>query len=265
MTEWDASNYARRSVLQETMAAQVLALLQFNGYERALDIGCGDGRITSEIATRLPHGSILGVDASRDMISFASAHASRPNLKFEMANAADLSFREEFDLIVSFNALHWLPQQDAPLRCIRSAIKPSGKTQLRLVTDGEHKSLETVLEETRKSARWSRYFDGFNDPYLHVTSELYAKLAEQSGFRVDHLHTALNSWGFQSRENFFAFGQVTFVEWTRLLPESEKAAFIADALDNYAVATVDIAATTSKSSVPHTFHFYQMDITLSPV
>ena len=77
MTEWDATNYARRSALQEAMAAQVLAVLKFNGHERILDIGCGDGRITAEIATRLPHGSILGVDASRDMINFAIAHAAR--------------------------------------------------------------------------------------------------------------------------------------------------------------------------------------------
>ena len=59
MTEWDATNYARCSALQEAMAAQVLALLEFTGRERVLDIGCGDGRITAEIATRLPHGSIL--------------------------------------------------------------------------------------------------------------------------------------------------------------------------------------------------------------
>ncbi|MEI9863719.1 MAG: methyltransferase domain-containing protein [Limisphaerales bacterium] len=265
MTEWDASNYARRSALQETMAAQVLALLKFTGRERVLDIGCGDGRITAEIATRLPHGSILGVDASLDMISFAAAHAVHPNLKFEVANAAELPFRDEFDLILSFNALHWLPQQDAPLRCIHAALKPNGKAQLRLVVDGEHKSLETVLEETRKSARWAEYFEGFYDPYLHINQEQYARLAERNGFRVDHIHTALNSWDFQSRENFVAFGQVTFVEWTRRLPDAEKAAFISDVLDRYATATANLAVPASKNSVPHIFHFYQMDVTLSPV
>ena len=98
MTEWDDTNYARRSALQEAMAAQVLALLEFTGRERVLDLGCGDGRITAAIAARLPHGSILGVDSSRDMIRFASAHASRPNLKFEVASAAELPFRAEFDL-----------------------------------------------------------------------------------------------------------------------------------------------------------------------
>ena len=263
MTEWDATNYARRSALQETMAAQVLALLEFTGHERVLDIGCGDGRITAAIAARLPHGSILGVDASRDMINFASAHASRPNLKFEVANAADLLFRAEFDLIVSFNALHWLPQQDAPLRCIRTALKPAGKAQLRLVPDGERKSLETVLEETRKSPRWASCFEDFHDPYLHLVPGQYAQLAERNGFRVDHINTALNSWDFQSRENFFAFGQVTFVEWTRRLPDSGKPAFISDVLDRYAAATADIAAPASKGPLPHTFHFYQMDVTLS--
>ncbi|MEJ0091385.1 MAG: hypothetical protein WDM80_16775 [Limisphaerales bacterium] len=101
--------------------------------------------------------------------------------------------------------------------------------------------------------------------HSHINQEQYARLAERNGFRVEHIHTALNSWDFQSRENFFAFGQVTFVEWTRSLPDAEKSAFISDVLDRYATATADIAAPVSKSSVPHTFHFYQMDVTLSPV
>ena len=74
MTEWDAVEYARISGLQAAMAEEVLALLDLKGSERVLDIGCGDGKITAEIAARIPRGSVLGVDASRDMISFAASH-----------------------------------------------------------------------------------------------------------------------------------------------------------------------------------------------
>jgi trans-aconitate 2-methyltransferase len=259
MTEWNAAAYAKRSGLQEAMAAEVLALLHFRGNERVLDIGCGDGRVTSEIASRVPNGSVVGVDASNDMITFATAHAARPNLHFQVANAANLPFHNEFDLIVSCNALHWLCDPDPPLRSIHAAMKPTAHAQLRLVPDGERKSLETVLEETRKSSRWANYFQNFTNPYLHVTPEQYAAAAERNNLRVDALHTAAKSWDFRTRENFFAVGNVTFVEWTRCLPDSEKPAFINDVLDHYHLVAADTPAET------HTFKFYQLDITLSPL
>ena len=83
--------------------------------------------------------------------------------------------------MVSFNALHWIPEQDIALRAIRSAMKPDATAQLRLVPKGERKSLEDVLEETRKSGKWSSYYDGYRDPYLHLTPEEYSTLAEQNG------------------------------------------------------------------------------------
>src|SRR5262249_30583730 len=140
MTEWNASEYAQRSGLQNAMAAEVLALLDLEGSERVLDIGCGDGKITAEIAARVPRGTVVGVDASRDMIAFASSHFGptvRPNLRFEVADARVLPFQNEFNRIVSFNALHWIPEQDAALRSIRSAMTFDGQTLIRLVPKGE--------------------------------------------------------------------------------------------------------------------------------
>jgi trans-aconitate 2-methyltransferase len=256
MTEWDAANYVRRSSMQEAMAAEVLALLHLNGSERVLDIECGDGRVTSEIASRLPHGSVIGVDASREMIAFAGKHAARPNLQFRVANAADLAFHHEFDLVVSFNALHWLPDPDPPLRCIRAAMKATGQAQLRLVADGERKSLETVIEETRKSLRWADYFVNFRDPYLHLTPQEYALAAGRNGLRVERVQVSSKAWDFETRENFLASCKVTLVEWTRMLPGGEKAAFIHDVLDRYQMVAADTPAEA------HCFKFYQMDVTL---
>jgi trans-aconitate 2-methyltransferase len=160
------------------------------------------------------------------MIAYAQTHAQLPNLQFAVADAGNLAFHREFDLIVSFNGLDWLSDQDPTLRGIRTALKPSARAQLRLVPDGGRKSLETILEETRRTAKWAPYYKNFRDPYLHLTPEQYAQAAERNGLRVQLIYTALKSWDFQTCQNFFAFGQVTFVQWTRALPESEKAAFI---------------------------------------
>ncbi len=258
MTEWNPAAYVRRPGLQEAMAQEALALLHLSGSERVLDIGCGDGRITAEIATRLPSGSILGVDSSHDMIAYAGGHDDRPNIAFQVADAGHLPFHNEFDLVVSFNALHWLPDPDPPLRCIHAALKSTGKAQLRLVPDGPRKSLETVIQETWKSPLWIDYFEGFRDPYLHVTPEQYAQVAERNGLRVESMHTSSHSWDFHTRADFFAFGSVTFVGWTRRLPDAEKPVFITQVLENYE----KVAADTPGEA--HTFKFYQFDVALSP-
>ena len=54
MTEWNASEYDRLSALQATMAKEALSMLNLQGNERILDIGCGNGKTTAEIAARVP-------------------------------------------------------------------------------------------------------------------------------------------------------------------------------------------------------------------
>ena len=102
MTEWDATRYARLSALQQAMAAEVLALLELSGDERVLDVGCGNGRVTAEIATRLEKGLVVGIDPSAEMIDFASEHfgsSAHSNLRFETGDARRIPFRDEFDLV----------------------------------------------------------------------------------------------------------------------------------------------------------------------
>jgi trans-aconitate 2-methyltransferase len=255
MTEWDASDYARISALQKVMAEEVLGLLELKGSERVLDVGCGDGKITAEIAARVPQGAVVGVDPSVEMVRYAQSHWGKnhgSNMRFEVGDARHLPFHDEFDLVVSFNALHWIPEQEEALASIRAAMKVGGTAQLRFVPHGPRKSLEHVIREKRQSPRWSSHFQGFHRPYLHLAPEEYEELAEKAGLKVESVHVADKAWDFHSRQAFFAFAEVTFVEWTHLLTEADKAAFTTDVLDRYAVVAGE----------PNTFKFYQMDVRL---
>jgi trans-aconitate 2-methyltransferase len=261
MTEWCASDYSRQSSLQQAMAEEQLRLLTLQGSEHVLDIGCGDGKITAEIAARVPRGSVLGVDPSADMIKFASSHFSsvqRPTLHFEVADVRHLPYRHEFDLIVSFNALHWVPEQGEALASIRAALQPGGQALLRLVAKGKRKSLEAVIEDVRTRPRWAGYFTAFRTPYVHFTPEEYRALAEESGLRVLGLTVEDKAWDFKTREAFQAFGHATFIEWTRHVPAGEWPAFISEVLNAYQT----VAAGTAEEA--NTFKFYQMQVTLTP-
>jgi len=258
MTEWNAREYSQRSALQKWLADESLAGLDLRGSECVLDIGCGDGKITAEIAERVPGGSVVGVDPSTAMIDFAREHfvAGHANVSFAVGDAAHLTYRDAFDLIVSFNALHWVPDQTAALRSIRQAMRPTGRSVLQFVSRGARKPLEDVIEETCASPRWSRHFPDHRRPYLHLPPEEYRRLAQHCGLRVDRLDVALQSWDFGSRAAFVDFARVTFVEWTRKIPAAEDADFIADVLDRYQRLGDGSAADAA------VFHFYQMRIAL---
>lgn len=252
-TEWQAEEYALISGLQSAMAAEVLALVHLKGNERVLDVGCGDGKITAKIAAQVPQGAVVGVDPSTEMIAYASKHFGSPeypNLGFQVADARSLTFHDKFDLVISFNALHWIPDQDSALSAIASALKSSGTAQLRLVSKGERKSLEETIEDTRLSTKWAGYFPDFSNPYLHLAPEQYTAAAERNGLEVVRIHTELKTWDFKTRAGFEKFGSVTFAAWTRMLPDDRKIEFISDVLDRYLV-----------NSEENVFRYYQMDVT----
>ncbi len=258
MTEWNAAEYDQIAGLQLAMANEVLRSLPLSGTERLLDVGCGEGKITAAVAARLPSGSVVGVDASRRMIDFASTHfaASHPNLSFAVADARRLEFEETFDGLISFNALHWVEEQDAVLQGLYRALKPRGTARLRFVPAGPRTSLEDIIEAVAHAPRWANHFPGASRPYFHPEPEAYAAQAGQHGFQVESVSRSDHSWNFGSAESFAAFAQVTFVEWTRHLPEAERPMFIQEVLTTYRPVACD------RAGEEHCFKFYQMDLVL---
>ncbi len=94
--EFDGKKYEKASAHQTSWGKRMVELLPLKGAERILDIGCGDGRVTQQLASRVPDGEVLGVDASRGMVTAAKEYESN-NLRFEVMQATELDFREKFD------------------------------------------------------------------------------------------------------------------------------------------------------------------------
>ena len=66
--EWNAGEYERLADPMTRWGGQVLERLTLTGSETVLDAGCGTGRVTEQLLARLPHGHVIGVDASRSGI-----------------------------------------------------------------------------------------------------------------------------------------------------------------------------------------------------
>src|ERR1043166_5653513 len=68
MHKWDPEDYAKHSSAQLAWARELIARLKLRGDESVLDIGCGDGKVTAELAAALPRGHVAGLDGSQEMI-----------------------------------------------------------------------------------------------------------------------------------------------------------------------------------------------------
>ena len=109
--EFDGKKYAQVSAHQKAWGAKLIEELSFTGGEDVLDLGCGDGTHTAAIADLLPQGRVTGIDSSRGMIA-AAGPKERENLHFLLLNIDDIDFENEFDVVYSNAALHWVKDQN---------------------------------------------------------------------------------------------------------------------------------------------------------
>lgn len=104
-----------------------------------LDVGCGSGAITADIAQRTT-GKVVGIDFSEHLIELAQQnYAHLPNLSFEVANINDYVSDEEFDLVIAARTLQWVNNPTEVVKKMVSLLKKGGKIS---VNDYNHTKVE---------------------------------------------------------------------------------------------------------------------------
>jgi SAM-dependent methyltransferase len=95
---------------------------------RVLDVGCGPGTITAELADRVgDSGAVVGLDASADVIELASRTMSRGNLTYLVGDVYALDAEDDsFDVVHAHQVLQHLADPVAALREMRRVCRPGG-------------------------------------------------------------------------------------------------------------------------------------------
>lgn len=107
---------------------EVKARLEAGG--RALDVGCGAGRISVALAKAFPKATVVGLDPDKESISQAEAAAAEAGLSnrisFVAANTGNLDRGEGFDFITACDCIHDFAAPQLTLKQIRNLLKPDG-------------------------------------------------------------------------------------------------------------------------------------------
>ena len=236
---WNAQDYSRNSKNQFQWAKELIPKLKLRGNEALLDIGCGDGKITAEIAQSLPHGYVVGVDSSPQMINLAKDSQPKeqhPNLSFELMDARNLRFKEEFDVVFSNAALHWILDQKSVLNGVHRSLKPKGRLLFQMAGKGNAGAVLELFDKLIALPRWQHYFEGFSFPYAFLNPQEYSQLLADSGLEAVRVELFPKDMKFPSAEGMAGWIRTTWLPFTERVPADQREGFVEEIVSRY-VAT----------------------------
>ncbi|HLK21780.1 MAG TPA: methyltransferase domain-containing protein [Bryobacteraceae bacterium] len=174
MNAWNPAQYEGGHSYVWQFGGDLLELLRPRQGERILDLGCGTGQLTAEIAAR--GADVVGLDSSPEMLG--QARQNYPKLKFVLADATKFHFDEPFDAVFSNAALHWVKDAEASVKCIAAALRPGGRFVAEFGGKGNIKEILAAFRFVFGPAAEERR------PWVFRGIGEYASLLEKSGFDV---------------------------------------------------------------------------------
>ncbi len=175
--QWNTDLYENHAFVWQ-YGKSILELLAPQPGEHILDLGCGTGQLTQEIAQA--GAKVMGIDRNPAMI--AKAKQNYPQLQFTVAEATDFAV-EPLDAVFSNAVLHWIPKADAVIRCVYQALKPNGRFvaefggqgNVKAIVSALHSVLETIPNSSQTINSW--YFPSIAE---------YTNLLDSQGFEVSY-------------------------------------------------------------------------------
>lgn len=179
--EWDAESYDQISGPQFSWGMEVLGRLELSGDEAALDAGCGSGRVTEELANRLPAGSVVAVDGSAAMVAKARKRLGE-RVGYLVADLAELQVAEPVDLVFSTATFHWIPDHDRLFERLHGALLPGGRLVAQCGGEGNIREHAEATAAVAAEPEFRSYLEDAGELWNYADPEQTEARLRRAGF-----------------------------------------------------------------------------------
>ena len=174
---WDPKQYHKFQAERSAPFFDLLALVEICPHLKVVDLGCGTGELTRQLAEALPNSDVTGIDSSSTMLEKAGSFAN-PNLHFEQGDQAQLS--GEWDLIFSNAALQWSEDHSELIRNLFGKLAAGGQIAVQVPSNHNHISHQ-IYRETASEEPFKSILNGFQRVAPVLSIDEYARLLFESG------------------------------------------------------------------------------------
>ena len=174
---WDPKQYHKFQAERSAPFFDLLALVQVRPNLRVVDLGCGTGELTHQLAEALPNSEVTGIDASSQMLEKARSYSTE-RLHFEQGDQVQLE--GIWDLIFSNAALHWSENHSELIPTLFRRLAPGGQIAVQIPSNHNHVSHQ-VYRETAAEEPFKSILNGFQRYAPVLSIDEYARLFFQCG------------------------------------------------------------------------------------
>ena len=225
-----AQEYEVSSATQFSQGTALFSLLPDLAEGRALDVGCGNGLLTLEMARQLSRCQVDGIDVSPDMVEVARGHVGPQDegrVHFEAADLFAFAPPYRYQLVFSNATMHWLLPANAAYGRLSQLLVPGGELVVCQGGRGCYFGLWELAAAIVSEAGVS--LDGWHYPASYPTKDEMEQLLARSGFSDIEVY----SWATDGSELpslYKDFASAGLLPFARLLPEALQEGFRAEFL-----------------------------------
>jgi trans-aconitate 2-methyltransferase len=168
---WDPEQYHKFQSQRSAPFFDLLKLVVIRPNIKAVDLGCGTGELTRQLADSLPESEVLGLDSSNEMLD-KTAPFARPGLRFEQGDQSQLA--GEWDLIFSNAALQWSEDHERLIPGLFERLNSEGQLAVQVPSNHHHIS-QQLIRELASEEPYRNILKGFNRQSPVLPIDRYAQ------------------------------------------------------------------------------------------
>jgi trans-aconitate methyltransferase len=180
---WDAEKYDSVRAPQIDAGRELIAMAKVKETDSILDIGCGTGKLTFELARMASQGCVTGIDPSEEMLARARTIRSPfGNILLMQMPAQAIKFRRDFDLVYSNSALQWIKEQEEVITRSFTALRANGRVALQLPTKDFCWGMMENINSAISALSLETVYGKMESPWRFPLKEEMAGFLQKAGF-----------------------------------------------------------------------------------